>query len=107
MPSRFETFGIVAAESAAVGTPTVAFDIPALRELVRPSETGIRVVPFDVDAFAAGLERLANDAPFRATLVAGCLALGSLLRWKTAAQETLDVLASVASTGRRRSGGSA
>lgn len=92
MPSRFETFGIVAAESAAVGTPIVAFDIPALRELVRPRETGVLVPPWDVAAYGRAILRLATDATARAQLVEGCLALGSSLRWSSAADATLSVL---------------
>lgn len=51
MPSRFETFGMVAAESQAVGTPLVAFDVGPLAEVAGPG--GARLVkPFDVEAFA-------------------------------------------------------
>jgi glycosyltransferase involved in cell wall biosynthesis len=60
MPSRFETFGMVAAEAAACGTPVVAFAIPSLREVVTP-ETGVLVPAFDVAAFAAALAGLAAD----------------------------------------------
>jgi glycosyltransferase involved in cell wall biosynthesis len=92
MPSRFETFGIVAAESAAVGTPIVAFDIPALRELVRPGETGIVVPPWGAPAFGRALLHLASDTAARDRLVEGCLALGSSLRWSSAADATLRTL---------------
>lgn len=42
MPSRAETFGLVALEAMAVSRPVLAFDIPHLNELVR-SEWGVLV----------------------------------------------------------------
>lgn len=60
VPSRFESFGLVVIEAFAAGTPVVAFDIPAMRELVAPSR-GILVPPFDVAAFASALGTLASD----------------------------------------------
>ena len=60
MPSRFETFGMVAAEAMACGTPVVAFEIPSLREVVRDG-AGVLVPAFDTEAFATALAQLAND----------------------------------------------
>lgn len=52
MPSRFETFGMVAVESQAAGAPVVTFDVGPLREVAGGG--GARLVPpFDLDAFAA------------------------------------------------------
>jgi polysaccharide pyruvyl transferase WcaK-like protein len=56
VPSRFETFGIVAVEALAAGTPLVAFDIPCLREVI-PPEAGVLVPSFRVEDYAAALMR--------------------------------------------------
>ncbi|MCG8920184.1 glycosyltransferase [Actinokineospora sp. PR83] len=60
VPSRFETFGMVAVEAAAAGSPVVAFDIDCLREVV-PEAVGVRVPCFDTDALGAALVSLALD----------------------------------------------
>ena len=54
MPSRYESFGLVAAEGVAAGAPVVAFALPSLREILEPLG-GRLVPPFDVDAFAAAI----------------------------------------------------
>ncbi|MFG2177229.1 glycosyltransferase [Streptomyces abikoensis] len=69
VPSRQETFGMVAAEALATGTPVLAFDIPRLRDLVT-DDVGVRVPPGDLDAYAAALTALTRD-PDR------CAALGA------------------------------
>lgn len=60
VPSRYETFGMVAVEALATGTPVLAFDIPCLHEVV-PSTCGNLVPAFDVDRYAAAIVGLYHD----------------------------------------------
>jgi glycosyltransferase involved in cell wall biosynthesis len=60
MASRYETFGMVALEALACGTPVIAFDIPCLREVLRP-ETAALVPAFQVEAYAEALAGLLAD----------------------------------------------
>jgi glycosyltransferase involved in cell wall biosynthesis len=52
MPSRFETFGIVAIEALACGTPVLAFEIPCLRAVLPPN-CGRMVAAYSVSDYAA------------------------------------------------------
>jgi glycogen synthase len=54
-PSRWESFGNVVAEAAAVGRPVVVSSIPPFRELVEDDVTGRIVESEDADAWAAAL----------------------------------------------------
>lgn len=78
MPSRYESFGMVAAEAAAVGTPVIAFDIPCLRELVPVS---LRVPAFDQNALAEKLVEVCSDGRLRSRLGAKLPATVRHLSW--------------------------
>jgi glycosyltransferase involved in cell wall biosynthesis len=55
MPSRIESFGLMAAEAAACGTPTVAFAGTGVADIVRHGETGFLARSRDPAALADGL----------------------------------------------------
>jgi glycosyltransferase involved in cell wall biosynthesis/O-antigen/teichoic acid export membrane protein len=86
MPSRYETFGMVAAESLAVQTPVVAFDIPCLRALV-DGGVGARATPYDADEFGRALRRLCLDPELRRRLGTAGPARVTGLNWERLAAE--------------------
>jgi D-inositol-3-phosphate glycosyltransferase len=65
MPSHYESFGMVALESMACGTPVVASQIGGLAYLVQDGTTGFTVKSGDVDALAMRLTQLLSDVELR------------------------------------------
>lgn len=66
VPSRFEGFGLTAAEAMAAGRAVVASDVDGLREVV--GDAGVLVPAGDAAALAAALKRLLEDVDERAAL---------------------------------------
>ena len=65
MPSDYESFGMVALEAMACGTPVIASDVGGLSFLVKQGRTGYRVPARDPRALAARITRLLTDEGLR------------------------------------------
>jgi D-inositol-3-phosphate glycosyltransferase len=65
VPSRTESFGLVALEAAACGTPVVAANVGGLRALVDHDQTGYLVDSRDPSEFADAIERVLHGDPTR------------------------------------------
>jgi len=99
VPSRFETFGIVALEALATGTPVVAFDIPCLSEII-PNGCGQRVAPFDVAAYSAALTARYHDHRWVADAAPRARAFATRFDWDTVARQQRAVYAAAVSSPR-------
>lgn len=67
-PTCAENFGLVAQEAMACGTPTVAFDVGGVSDIVRPGITGMLAEPENVAQFRGAIVELLEDAMLRQTL---------------------------------------
>ncbi len=68
MPSISEGFGLNMVEAMAAGTPVLAFDTPAMREIITHCRTGWLVDPVRTGALAEGLAALLEDSSVRGQL---------------------------------------
>ena len=93
MPSRTESFGLVAAEAQASGTPVVASAVGGLRTVVQDGITGRLVSSHDPARWADALADLLADPGALATLGAGAARAGARLGWDTAAEQVFKVYA--------------
>jgi len=62
---RAEAFGIVAAEAAASGIPTIASDLPGVRIVVRDGDTGLLVPPENIEELSNAIALLLEQSDLR------------------------------------------
>ena len=70
VPSHYESFGLVAVEALACETPVIASMVGGLPTVIHDEVNGLLVPWRRPDAFAKRIERVLDDAPLRARIVA-------------------------------------
>jgi D-inositol-3-phosphate glycosyltransferase len=93
VPSYSESFGLVALEAQACGTPVVAAAVGGLRTAVRHGESGLLVDSHDPADYARVLRKLAAAPPVLARMSAGALRHASGFGWSVAVDQLLGVYA--------------
>ena len=91
VPSYNESFGLVAAEAQATGTPVVAAAVGGLTTVVRDGHSGLLVEGHEPRTWAAALRRLVDDDALRAKLGAGALEQARKFSWERTAERMVEV----------------
>ncbi|MDF1499441.1 MAG: glycosyltransferase [Anaerolineales bacterium] len=95
VPSHYESFGLVALEAMACGTPVVASETGGLAFLVRDGETGYHVPTGNVEALAARIKELLTDEVLRARMGKTAAAYACQYDWSVISEQVLDLYAAL------------
>jgi D-inositol-3-phosphate glycosyltransferase len=91
VPSHSESFGLVALEAQACGTPVIAAAVGGLRTAVRDGYSGVLVDGHDPVVWARVLEGLIDSPGQLAELSLGARAHASAFDWPATADRLIDV----------------
>jgi D-inositol-3-phosphate glycosyltransferase len=97
MPSLYESFGMVALEAMACGTPVIASEVGGLGYLVQNDVTGFTVPDSDPDALCDKLSMLLGDANLRETMGQRAAEYSLDYAWEKIAARIVEVYRDVVS----------
>jgi len=95
VPSHYESFGLVALEAMACGTPVVASETGGLAFLVRDGETGFHVPTADPEALAERLRVIIQDDILRTKLGNQAAKYAKAYAWSEIVEQILDIYSSL------------
>jgi D-inositol-3-phosphate glycosyltransferase len=93
VPSRSESFGLVALEAAACGTPVVASDVGGLRSLIDHGRTGYLVEDAAPETYAAWVRQILAEPLLAERLSTGAVLRARRYTWAQAAHLLREIYA--------------
>jgi len=91
VPSRYESFGLVALESLACGTPVVASDVGGLPSIVEHMVNGLLVPRASPERLAHSMRLLLEDGTLRERLSAGAVDSARRFAWPVVLPQVLGL----------------
>jgi D-inositol-3-phosphate glycosyltransferase len=91
VPSRYESFGLVAVEALACAKPVVASRVGGLRFTIDEGTTGFLVKPQSPQALAGALEKVLGDEPLRTAMSATARSSVARYDWANVARQVKHV----------------
>jgi D-inositol-3-phosphate glycosyltransferase len=91
MPSHYESFGMVALEAMACGTPVIASEVGGLAYLVKDGETGFTIPDQEPDTLCEKISWLLNDHELHATMSQRAVEYAQDYAWEKIARQIMGV----------------
>ncbi|MGI8900734.1 MAG: D-inositol-3-phosphate glycosyltransferase [Nocardioides sp.] len=91
VPSYNESFGLVAVEAQASGTPVVAAAVGGLPTVVRDGVSGLLVEGHDPDDYAAAIRRIVEQPALRESMSQAAVEHAASFAWERTADATVGV----------------
>ena len=91
MPSHYESFGMVALEAMACGTPVIASEVGGLAYLVRDGETGFTIPAEEPETRCERVSRLLNDRELHDSMSKRAVEYAQDYAWEKIAKQIVDV----------------
>lgn len=95
VPSRSESFGLVAAEAQACGTPVVASNVGGLAYVINPSESGLLVDDHDPKTYATAIRAIIEHHGFADRLSEGAIKHSERFSWDATANRLMELYSGI------------
>ena len=91
MPSHYESFGMVALEAMACGTPVIATQVGGLQHLVQNGKTGFTIPKDNVDVLEESLTQLICKEGMRAEMSQNSVVYARSYAWDVITPRVIDL----------------